>query len=429
LLQVLQRLTNLCALLESMGNETSGRRLATDFLKDVFTEAVIEALVKAFACTLPPARQLFAQLAMRPATALTHVGYSPAARALTSVIKLVASVQPALLLPVLFRAIDDTLGLISASKTALRAFAVRDSPTTPMSPPGKGKSSGKKAAGGSSSSSSSRDVAADSALSMLSPVGKGRGGGGDSDQEDEEDWESVNSGLSGALPPPRRRSRSRGSSFGQAGANVMMVGVLDHIPHRCAFDADFLESPTFASATEWETHIWRFQCATLTLEWLTFMLATGLKSMQRGQGQNLIAAGKDVFRRMFAYMRSSMLEVCRFSSSKWAAKVNNTSTYPRLPPGSRFPHFFNVRVPCPPPFARTAAVAGKPCQHEPAAVLRRVRLDGGQHAHLARAPAIRAPDRALPRSPHTRGLRVRGVPRGALSPAALFCPPQCVFYT
>ena len=141
----------------------------------------------------------------------------------------------------------------------------------------------------------------------------------DEDNDDENDWESI----SGAnlLPNTRRRSRSRGSSFGQSGANVMMLGVLDCIPHRCAFDADFLDSPEFANATEWETHIWKFQCSTLNLVWLTSMLSHGLKPMQRAQGQSLIAAGKDVFRRMFAYMRSSMLEVCRFSSSKWTPKA------------------------------------------------------------------------------------------------------------
>ena len=141
----------------------------------------------------------------------------------------------------------------------------------------------------------------------------------DDDNDDENDWDCI--GGANLLPSTRRRSRSRGSSFGQSGANVMMLGVLDCIPHRCIFDADFLDSSEFANATEWETHIWKFQCSTLTLVWLTSMLSHGLKPMQRAQGQSLIAAGKDVFRRMFAYMRSSMLEVCRFSSSKWTPKA------------------------------------------------------------------------------------------------------------
>ena len=123
-MQVLQRLTNLCLVVESMGTET--RRHSNEFLKEIFTEAVIEALVKAYPCTLPPARQLFAQLSMRHAhNTFLYYGYCPAAKALTSVLKIAANIAPTHLLPVLFRVVDETLGLISASKTALRAFSVR----------------------------------------------------------------------------------------------------------------------------------------------------------------------------------------------------------------------------------------------------------------------------------------------------------------
>jgi hypothetical protein len=45
--------------------------------------------------------------------------------------------------------------------------------------------------------------------------------------------------------------------------------------------------------------------------------------MQRSQGQSLITAGRDVFRRLFAFQRSSVLEVCRFSASKWTPKPLN----------------------------------------------------------------------------------------------------------
>ena len=123
-MQILQRLTNLCAVVESMGTET--RRHTSEFLKDVFTEGVIEALVRAYPCSLPPARQLFVQLSMRhTGNTSSHFGYCPAAKAVTSVLKLAASIAPTLLLPVLFKVVDETLGLISASKTALRAFSVR----------------------------------------------------------------------------------------------------------------------------------------------------------------------------------------------------------------------------------------------------------------------------------------------------------------
>ena len=38
-----------------------------------------------------------------------------------------------------------------------------------------------------------------------------------------------------------------------------------------------------------------------------------------------LSAGRDVFRRLFAFQRSSVLEVCRFSASKWTAKVRTLS--------------------------------------------------------------------------------------------------------
>ena len=38
----------------------------------------------------------------------------------------------------------------------------------------------------------------------------------------------------------------------------------------------------------------------------------------------LPSAGRDVFRRLFAFQRSSVLEVCRFSASKWTPKVRAT---------------------------------------------------------------------------------------------------------
>jgi hypothetical protein len=59
-IQILQRLTNLCVVLEGMGSE--GRRQTNEFMKEILNEETIENLVKAFACTLPASRQLLAQL-------------------------------------------------------------------------------------------------------------------------------------------------------------------------------------------------------------------------------------------------------------------------------------------------------------------------------------------------------------------------------
>ena len=59
-IQVLQRLSHLCIVIENMTSE--GRRQTNDFIKELVSEEMIELLVRAFPCTLPPSRQLLAQL-------------------------------------------------------------------------------------------------------------------------------------------------------------------------------------------------------------------------------------------------------------------------------------------------------------------------------------------------------------------------------
>ena len=59
-IQILKRLCYLCTVIENMAIE--GRRQTNEFFKDLIDESMIEHLVNAFPCTLPPSRQLFAQL-------------------------------------------------------------------------------------------------------------------------------------------------------------------------------------------------------------------------------------------------------------------------------------------------------------------------------------------------------------------------------
>ena len=62
-IQILQRLMNLCVVLENMASE--GRRQTNDFMKEILTEESIQSLVAAFPCSLPASRQLLAQLRYR----------------------------------------------------------------------------------------------------------------------------------------------------------------------------------------------------------------------------------------------------------------------------------------------------------------------------------------------------------------------------
>ena len=59
-IQILRRLCYLCTVIENMASE--GRRQTNDFIKDLLDESMISYLVNAFPCTLPPSRQLLAQL-------------------------------------------------------------------------------------------------------------------------------------------------------------------------------------------------------------------------------------------------------------------------------------------------------------------------------------------------------------------------------
>jgi hypothetical protein len=295
-MQELQKLGNICLIIENMSVDS--RRLANDLLREILSEEVIEAIVRAYPCTLPPSRQLFCQLSLRHTGAFHYYGYHAVAKALTSLLKVAVGIVPQLLLPVLFRAIDESLGLISASKQALRALAT---PST---------------------------LSANA--SVFTPAAKS-GGGGVAGKIPSSYYDSNSMGFglgyesSDFLMMNRRnRSRSRGSSFGQPGANVLTLGVLDCIPHKCIFDADFVENELNLSP-ELEKHTWNFMSSLLQLEWLTSMASNGLRPMQRTQGPSLVTAGKDVFRRLFAFQRSSMLEVCRFSVSKWSSKVRKKS--------------------------------------------------------------------------------------------------------
>ena len=58
--QILQRFTNLCVVMENMASE--GRRQTNDLIKELVSEEMIELLVRSFTCTLPPSRQLLGQL-------------------------------------------------------------------------------------------------------------------------------------------------------------------------------------------------------------------------------------------------------------------------------------------------------------------------------------------------------------------------------
>ena len=74
---------------------------------------------------------------------------------------------------------------------------------------------------------------------------------------------------------------------------MLVLGVLDCIPHNCIFDQEFLETK-FNKSIQLERQLFKFLSATLYLEWLSTMVSTGLLPMQRSQGQSLIIGEKIV---------------------------------------------------------------------------------------------------------------------------------------
>lgn len=285
-MQVLQKLANLCVLLENLRDD---RRSVNDCLRDLVNEEMVSWIVSAFPCTLPPARQLLAQLSVRPTAeyAAPYFGHFSCAKAITSFLRTATTLRPDMVMPVLFRAIDEALADISANKQDLIA-------RSPLSD-----SKGNESKGGDTVG--------------LPTDESGAGSLGD----------SATWGIS------RRPSyKKRSSSFGKSGGNVHIGGILDFIPHVCMFDDWVEENMT----TLFTASLWRFLSSTLTLEWLGSMLSNNLRSLHRSHGSGLLSAGKDVIRRLFAFHRSGTLEVCRFATSKWDAKVRHV--FHHSPPAS-----------------------------------------------------------------------------------------------
>ena len=281
--QILQKLANACIVVESMCSEN--RASTNELVREVMTDAVVEGLVAAYSCTLPPSRQLFAQLSLRHTLVFPHYGQSSCARAITSLLKLTPSRVSGLsstLLSTLFRESEEKLSLISFSKQSLRALC-----PPPPPPP-------------------------NDSYAKAKDDGDGKG-------TDEELYEAPPSSLSS-----KSKRRSRGSSLGgsqgnSSSANVLVLGMLDYFPHRCVIDPLFeQELSEHGNAYEVERLTWQFLSSVLVLEWLCIMTASVLRNPH---SKPTAQSCKDIFRRLFGFHRSCMLEICRFAAQKSSVQV------------------------------------------------------------------------------------------------------------
>lgn len=114
-MQILQRLVNICAFEENLNTET--RALSSS--RGIFSESSVTSLLSAFKCTLPPTRQLFAQLGNRQLHQPSHFGHTLSAKGISTLLKSAASQNPTVLLPILMKAIGETLTNISAIKKSI----------------------------------------------------------------------------------------------------------------------------------------------------------------------------------------------------------------------------------------------------------------------------------------------------------------------
>ena len=260
-MQVLQKLTNIITVIEGMFTEN--RRHYTEMMREILNDTAIETMISgAFQCTMPPSRQLFAQLSIKNSNNFPNFGHSASSKAITSLLKLIISSIPQLVLPILYKEIDRVLGQISAYKQLLR--------------------------------SSSK--------------------GSNINSNDDNLEKTISSG-------DHRRRRSRGSSLGsQMGSDVLIIGVLDCIPDKTVIDAELYQEIE-KNHNELEANTYKFLCSILTIEWLSMMLSHALRNIQRHAGSTAVISNKDVLRRLFAFHRSSMLEVCRLGSKKLVPKV------------------------------------------------------------------------------------------------------------
>lgn len=203
-------------------------------MRDLLTEPILNALVSVYVVILPNAEQLFAQLSVRHvvSTAASHPGYHPAGKALTNLLKFASVHAGSLILPILFKSIDTKLNEISAAKSSLRACTVAYNATKSASAamkalslsPGRTSGSGGDE-GGSSVPAPPMSPASDFSAAVLQTAAG-----------QEAEAAELRRERGG-----RSRRRSRGGSYGGEGANVLVLGVLDYIPHKCVYDENIAE--------------------------------------------------------------------------------------------------------------------------------------------------------------------------------------------
>jgi hypothetical protein len=276
-MRVLQQLSNLFNLVEHLG--VDGRRQSSDAVRDILSKEIIEVLVDSFECTLPPGRQLLAQVSTR-CSFTSYIGHSSSVKSLISMLKIVTHVAPHILLPVLLMNVEEILNNIAHAKVALARHQTRhDVEEYPENPP-----------------------AIDNPLN-----------------EQESSFNVQFDKLAGSTDKKKSRRRSRtdgihpGPKDNERPQVVPVLGVLNLFPQECMFAGSFdnMNQPYAES-------IWKFLRLIMKLEWITDMMSYCVRILSRMSSSTpiMLPVNKDSIRRLLDFHRVAMLEVCRFASSR-----------------------------------------------------------------------------------------------------------------
>lgn len=260
-IQALQKLADLCIIVENTFTERRSR--PDDVVRDILTQPTLEALLLAYTATLPPPNQLLAQLSLRHVATTPHYGHSASAKAITSLLKIACAqiTHSGVMITLLSREIDQQLNTLDAVVQLLPTLT---------------------------SSAELIDVQV-----ACSVFGKG---------------ESFKGGTVKKVP--------------HKATSVQLVGVLDLFPQRCTMDPAFAQS-LFDNRTDGVDCTYKFFTTVMTVEWLSMLMAQAIRADQRNQHSKQIDSVKETLKSMFAFHKSSLMELCRISSERWSAKVRD----------------------------------------------------------------------------------------------------------
>lgn len=118
-MNALQKLNNLCILLDGLFSEN--RRQLSDVAKEIVNSCVPQ-LLQLYPKTLPGASQLFSQMSLRTNQNSPQYGFAACSKSVASLLKLALSNNAQLVVPMVFKEIDDCLGRLSTSQLSLKGL-------------------------------------------------------------------------------------------------------------------------------------------------------------------------------------------------------------------------------------------------------------------------------------------------------------------